>query len=61
MTETLNPESGIASNLDGTSSLTPDLVLRLPAIFLFNRRGDRLHCFTSREAAVAYLRAAMQR
>lgn len=44
-----------------TPQLTPDLLLRVTPILLFNRRGDRLHCFSSHDAAVAFLRAAMNR
>ena len=62
MTETRNPESALVSSSDGSSpQLAADLTLQVPAIFLFNRRGDRLHCFTTREAAISYLRAAMLR
>lgn len=41
--------------------LTPDLLLGVAPILLFNSRGNRLHCFSSRDQAIAFLRAAMNR
>jgi hypothetical protein len=46
---------------DAAPQLTPDLLLGVEPILLFNSRGNRLHCFSSREQAVAFLRAAMRR
>lgn len=56
----LTADSSLRSDVPAPQ-LTPDLLLRVTPILLFNRRGDRLHCFSSHEAAVAFLRAAMNR
>lgn len=64
MTDTFTTLSVLDSSLRTDaqpSQLTPDLLLRVTPILLFNRRGDRLHCFSSHETAIAYLRAAMNR
>ncbi len=46
---------------DTAPQLTPELLLGVEPILLFNSRGTRLHCFSSRAQAVAFLRAAMTR
>lgn len=60
-TAVLLPTADNSSRNDTAPRLTPDLLLGVAPILLFNRAGDRLHCFSSREQAVAFLRAAMNR
>ena len=63
MTDTavLLPTADTSTRNDAASQLTPDLLLGVAPILLFNSRGNRLHCFSSRAQAVAFLRAAMSR
>lgn len=60
-TAALLPAADASTHHDTAPQLTPDLLLGVEPILLFNRRGNRLHCFSSREQAVAFLRAAMRR
>ena len=55
------PTADTSTRNDSAPRLTPDLLLGVEPILLFNSRGNRLHCFSSREQAVAFLRAAMRR
>lgn len=60
-TAVLLPTADTSTRNDTASRLTPDLLLGVEPILLFNSRGNRLHCFSSRAQAVAFLRAAMTR
>ena len=61
-TAVLLPTADTSTRNDTASRLTPDLLLGVEPILLFNSRGNRLHCFSSSRAqAVAFLRAAMTR
>ncbi len=60
-TAVLLPAADASTNHDTAPQLTPDLLLGVAPILLFNSRGNRLHCFSSRTQAVAFLRAAMSR
>jgi hypothetical protein len=60
-TAVLLPTADTSTRNDSAPRLTPDLLLGVEPILLFNSRGNRLHCFSSREQAVAFLRAAMRR
>ena len=60
-TAVLLPTADTSARNDTASRLTPDLLLGVEPILLFNSRGNRLHCFSSRAQAVAFLRAAMTR
>lgn len=62
MTDTTAQRPASDSRSDNApAQLSPDLLLGVVPILLFNRRGDRLHCFSSQAQAVAFLRAAMRR
>lgn len=60
-TAVLPPTADTSTRNDTAPRLRPDLLLGVAPILLFNRAGDRLHCFSSRAQAVAFLRAAMTR
>lgn len=60
-TAVLLPTADTSTRNDTAPRLTPDLLLGVEPILLFNSRGNRLHCFSSRAQAVAFLRAAMTR
>lgn len=60
-TAVLLPTAETSTCNDTAPRLTPDLLLGVAPILLFNRAGDRLHCFSSREQAIAFLRASMKR
>ena len=60
-TAALLPAPAASTHHDTAPQLTPELLLGVEPILLFNSRGNRLHCFSSRAQAVAFLRAAMRR
>ena len=60
-TAVLLPTADNPTRNDTAPRLTPDLLLGVAPILLFNSRGNRLHCFSSRDQAIAFLRAAMNR